>query len=483
MSESSSPGLSDALYRLVFEGANDPLYLMDLATGRFVQVNAALAELAGYTPAELLAPGFPASSLLLMESSVMTAPRADAPAERDRMEIKLVCKDGRRLPAELCTRRLVWEVGGVRQTLQVGSLRDLSAHKRSQRELWSRIEEQGKATTRLFALTEKLKRVPELAPRLLNATDERELLTQAAELLCSRDGLAYDHVRFFLERDGELRPVGPEKVVSATRRLSVDSPHRVARVFRGEQQPVVTIAEAVIPLMGREAALGVIEVGFDPKEIDTLKGNDRAQAGYFDVLGTMANTLGLLLENLRLSEALRYQALTDTLTGVYNRRHFTERLNEEVQRCVRYGRTLSLLMIDVDHFKEINDTLGHGEGDRVLVAMARLLKTLTREVDAVCRFGGDEFAVLMPETPAADATAKAEVLRKAVQDMEFPASGDGALRRPRPTISVGVAGWLAGQGGEQLLHDADQALYESKRQGRNRVSLRAPSAEGGAAAG
>lgn len=483
MSAPPSPGPSDSLYRLAFEGANDPLYLLDLTTGRFLDANAALAELTGYERAELLAVGFTASGLLALESSVMAAPRGGVPPERERLEIKLVCKDGRRLPAELCTRRLVREVAGVRQTLQIGSLRDLTAHKRSQRDLWSRIEEQGKATTRLFALTEKLKRVPELAPRLLNATDERELLTQAAELLCSRDGLAYGRVRFFLERDGELRPVGPEESLTGVRKLSLDSPHRVARIFRGEQQPVVTIAEAVLPLMGREAALGVIEVGFDPKEIDALKGNERAQAGYFDVLGTMANTLGLLLENLRLSEALRHQALTDTLTGVFNRRHFTERLGEEVQRCARYGRILSMLMIDVDHFKEINDTLGHGEGDRVLVAMARLLKTLTREVDAVCRFGGDEFAVLMPETPAADAAAKAEALRKAVVEMEFPSSGEGALRRSRPTISVGVAGWRAGQSGEQILHDADQALYESKRLGRNRVSLWSPSAEGGAAAG
>jgi two-component system cell cycle response regulator len=136
----------------------------------------------------------------------------------------------------------------------------------------------------------------------------------------------------------------------------------------------------------------------------------------------------------------------------------------------------------VDHFKEINDSMGHGEGDRILVSLARLLRTMTREVDSVCRYGGDEFALLLPETALADAAGKGEALRKAVAEMEFPLSGAGAARRPRVSISVGAAAGRPGLTDEGLLKEADEALYEAKRLGRNRVCFFEPGSQTGARA-
>lgn len=454
------------LHRIAFEYCNDPMYVLDFASERFLDVNEAFLELTGYSREEVLGDDFTASRIVARESLPTYSIKRETRAvrARERYEIKLSCKDGEKRPAEVSVRRLNQD-GRV---LIIGSVKDVSVQKRAQRELWGRIEELGLANSRIFALTEKLKRVPELAPRLLNATDERELFERATEALCSRDGLAYARVRFYVEHEGMLKAVNTETETRSSRRVPVDGDHRLARIFRGEEDIVVNPREAVLPLAGRDAPLGIIEVKFDPREISVLKGNERTLKGYFDLLGTMSTTLGLLLENLRLNDAIRQQALTDQLTGVYNRRYFSSRLSEEVQRCTRYGRVMSLMMIDVDLFKEVNDTMGHRQGDIVLANLARLLKMLTREVDTVCRLGGDEFALLLPETQLKDAMKKAESLRQAVQELEFGAAHEG-LVPPRVTISIGVSTFRKGRSGEELLRESDDALYAAKRRGRNGV--------------
>ena len=455
------------LYRVMFDSSNDPQYILDFESERFLDVNNAFLELTGFSREEILAEDFTAGRIVARESLQTYSIKRETRVlrDRDRYEMKIVGKDGQKRPAEVSVRRLQRDG----RTLIVGSIKDMSIQKRAQRELWGRIEELGMANVQILALTEKIKRVPELAPKLLNATDDRELVDRAVDLLCSRDGLAYTRVRIYVEREGSLKMISGGEGARGGRRIPIDGDHRVARIFRGVEEPVVTPREAVLPLKGREAPLGVIEVKFDPREIDALKGNERALKGYFDLLGAMANTLGLLLENLKLSDALRQQALTDTLTGAYNRRHFSDRLSEEVQRCSRYGRVMALMMLDVDRFKEINDTMGHRQGDIVLANLSRLLRMLTREVDIVCRYGGDEFAILMPETGARDAIAKAEVLRSAVQELEFGAAHEG-LVSPRVTISIGVSSFVKGRTGDDLLREADEALYAAKRLGRNRVS-------------
>jgi diguanylate cyclase (GGDEF)-like protein/PAS domain S-box-containing protein len=455
----SSPPLLDSFFRSVFDQSGDAQFVLDARTQRFEAVNAAFLELSGYGAEELAAAGMSAGRLLSQPGQSLF----EEPPEPARLEARLTAKDGQERAVELTLRRL--ERDG--RAFWFGSVKDLTAAKRSQRELWGRIQELGMANSRIFALTEKLRRVPTLAPRLLNATDERELFSQAAELLCGREGLGYAQVRFYIEREGFLKAVGGRGGARTGRRIAADSDQRAAKIFRGDEPPMVTPREALVALKGRDAPLGVMEVKFDPQEIEALKGNERTLTGYFDLLGTMANTLGLLLENLRLSELLRRQAVTDMLTGVSNRRHLAERLGEEVQRCARYERPLSLMMIDVDHFKQVNDTRGHRQGDLVLAGLARLLRGMTREVDTVCRYGGDEFVVMLPETELPDALGKAEALRRAVEALQFV--GEGPAEPQGVTVSIGVAGYRRGRGEEELLREADEALYAAKRTGRNRV--------------
>jgi diguanylate cyclase (GGDEF)-like protein len=176
--------------------------------------------------------------------------------------------------------------------------------------------------------------------------------------------------------------------------------------------------------------------------------------------------------NQRLSRAvarLADIAKTDGLTGLLNHRSFQERLNLELQRCMRQEHPLSIVMIDVDHFKAYNDTHGHPAGDQVLREVSRLFKANLRELDIVARYGGEEFAVVLLDTPKGAAGLVAEKLRQAVLDTDFP---QAELSQPdgRITISLGVASFPDdGLAPGELIQMADVALYEAKRRGRNRV--------------
>lgn len=159
---------------------------------------------------------------------------------------------------------------------------------------------------------------------------------------------------------------------------------------------------------------------------------------------------------------LEILSTTDQLTGLYNRRYIDKTIQEEIDRSQRYNAPLSLIMLDVDHFKQVNDTQGHDVGDEVLVAIATLLTEKTRITDTVGRWGGEEFLVLVPQTNAQVCTLLAEKLREAMAKHLHHRAG-------QVTASFGVAEFEAGGSVNSLIKHADQALYEAKNSGRNRV--------------
>ena len=244
------------------------------------------------------------------------------------------------------------------------------------------------------------------------------------------------------------------------RKLKPKEDHRLTRVLRGEDAGGMSRKEALLPLKGRERNLGVMEITFDPKELEVLADNDRARKGYQDLLETLANLIGLL----------RPHAFVDHLTGTYIRRYFDGKLAEEVGRASRYGRDLSLLLIDLDHFKEINDTMSYKQGDLVLSEAARMFRDHCREVDMVCRYGGDEFVILMPETAYDNAMVKADKLLRVVRKTDLPNSLDP--EKPlRVTLSIGVTAFHGEmKGPDDLLRAADEAVHAAKRGGRDRVT-------------
>jgi len=165
---------------------------------------------------------------------------------------------------------------------------------------------------------------------------------------------------------------------------------------------------------------------------------------------------------LRLQERLRRLGITDALTGAYNRRHMDREVGEAVERHKRYGTDASLLLVDIDHFKTINDEAGHGAGDRVLAEIAALMKRSLRKLDVVFRIGGEEFLVLLPDVKQSGAAEAAEKLRREVVSAEL-------LPGRRISISIGVGEIAAGEGRDQWVRRIDRALYAAKSGGRDCV--------------
>lgn len=186
------------------------------------------------------------------------------------------------------------------------------------------------------------------------------------------------------------------------------------------------------------------------------------------IVHSLCGQIAMAITNIRHMEEFKIQAIRDSLTGIYNRRHFQRQLSAEFDRSRRYRTSFSLVMIDVDRFKSINDTHGHKTGDRVLVEVARLMGASLRQSDLAARYGGEEFVLLLPETSAEAAAIVAERLRVQVAQLEFH---DPDLHPiGRVSASFGVTEFeISDQDPQEILERADKALYRAKNGGRNRV--------------
>lgn len=200
------------------------------------------------------------------------------------------------------------------------------------------------------------------------------------------------------------------------------------------------------------------------------------------VLGAVASELVVAVENSRLYRLTKKLAVTDELTGLANYRQLQQKLDDEIDRATRYGKRVSLIMIDVDDFKGFNDTHGHIAGDQALAELGNVMVGVVREVDLVARYGGEEFSIVLPETDAPGAFVAAEKVREAVSGHLF--ADENGARRVTLTVSLGVATFPAhAHDKESLLREADDALYRAKHGGKNRVRtpLRVESDAGGTA--
>jgi diguanylate cyclase (GGDEF)-like protein len=188
-----------------------------------------------------------------------------------------------------------------------------------------------------------------------------------------------------------------------------------------------------------------------------------------DLIDSAAEKLSMALANLSLQDRLRQQSIRDPLSGLFNRRYLEESAARELNRCARRGLPLSLLMLDIDHFKSFNDVHGHAGGDAVLAQFGKLLQSMSRGEDIACRYGGEEFTLILPEADLDAASERAEAIRLAVEAMQVPHLGKVL---PQVTVSIGVAGYPAhGNSPEALMQAADEALYRAKRGGRNRIDV------------
>jgi len=215
---------------------------------------------------------------------------------------------------------------------------------------------------------------------------------------------------------------------------------------------------------GEERAIGALivagrEPGLFPEDPDAL-------AAMTEPLETLSNFGAIAIQNAQRFEQLERLATTDGLTGLHNHRRFKEMLDEEVKASLRYDRQLSMILTDIDHFKAVNDTYGHPMGDEVLKRVSRVLAELARESDRVCRYGGEEFSVILPETDDAGARLLAERFRESIAEQSFTCGG----KQFGITLSLGICTLPEyARHRQELIDRADQALYHAKEHGRDRT--------------
>lgn len=219
-----------------------------------------------------------------------------------------------------------------------------------------------------------------------------------------------------------------------------------------------------IPIVAQGETLGILH-------FQATQDNHQLGESDLSLKNTFAGQIGLSIANIRLREALRDQSILDPLTGLFNRRYLEEILEREVRRAMRSEQCVGLMMLDLDHFKNFNDTYGHDAGDAVLREAAAFLKRSVRAEDIVCRFGGEEFVVILPLADATVTQARAERIRCKLHELTVLHQGRSV---GSVSMSAGVAALPAhAESSKALLEAADAALYRAKREGRDRVVMAA----------
>ena len=216
-----------------------------------------------------------------------------------------------------------------------------------------------------------------------------------------------------------------------------------------------------LPLVTQDAVLGCLTLHAAPEQHDIF---ERQR----ELLAKLSEEISMSLSNIKLRETLRLQSIIDPLTELYNRRYMDETLRRELVRAQRGDKPLSIIMLDLDHFKRTNETYGHDGGDAVLKRVAQVLLANVRECDVVCRFGGEEMVILLPDCAIALAAERAGIVCGLIEALQVAHNGQTLST----TASFGVAGYPDhGADAAALFQAADRALYQAKHNGRNRVAI------------
>ena len=254
----------------------------------------------------------------------------------------------------------------------------------------------------------------------------------------------------------DLALAGREAVaVNGFREWEAAHKTRIDRSFSGQYETETCLS---VPLMTANFVVGVLNLA------DKRDGSPFDPSAEVPAVGHLSRVLAMAIRNGKLFREVQNQAHTDALTGLRNYRAFHETLRTEIHRSQRYGRPLGLVMLDIDSFKELNDQHGHQAGDAALAQLGKVIRAATRCEDFSARYGGDEIAILLPETPPSGCLSVVRRLVKSVREHEFVSAGV----RLSLSISVGVAHFKPDMTLTQLVGAADQALYRAKQLGKDR---------------
>ncbi len=456
---------SELKFRTLVQVSSDAIFIIDNETGQILDVNEAGPAMYGYTREELLS---------LKNTDISAQPEETRTATHS-TEIGQVLvpvryhrrKDGTVFPVEIIGKAFEWKG----RMVHAAAIRDISERVRVDQQLEDLLKAERSRVKQLdalrmiwvelateFDLNSLLSKILENATNLLSAdTGELFLYEPEADQLQVVASCGFEK-----DTSGDVVQMG-EGLMGLSAKIKQPLLVKNYQQWdnRSPRYTALVLEEAVgAPMLSAGVLLGGVMMGSrQPKTFDSAS---------MDLLNLFAQQASLAIHNARLFEQLNDLAVTDTLTGLFNRRHFFYQAEALVVRAQRYGSPLSAVMIDLDHFKEINDTFGHSAGDHVLREVARALSAALRKSDLIGRYGGEEFCVLLPEIDLEEGRAAAERLRQEVFNLQIPTlKGTASI-----TASLGVASLnLHGETLDQLLQRADAALYQAKRSGRNAVSV------------
>ena len=462
---------SEARYRRLFETAKDGILILNGDTGRIVDANPFLQDMLGYSESELVGKA-------LWEIGAVK----DIPASQDAMrelqnneyiryeDIPLETKSGVHKHVEFVSN--VYKVNGWR-VIQC-NIRDITERKEAE-------ERAHAANGELVTLVDELKRrdremlllnrMNDLLQSCVTLAEAYQVLTlNMAELLPGQNGsLALLH-----RRGKPLETVacwGPDVVVEAVFSLEncwglrrgqiheVLDPHGGLLCQHFIHPPQT--AYVCLPLMVQGETLGVLSL------IDTTKRRSEHQLGLQQLAVIIGETVKLAIANLKLRDQLRQQALHDQLTGLFNRRYLDETLPRDLHQAQRRNSPLCVVMLDIDDFKHFNDAFGHGPADAILRELGRVLREKLRKSDISCRYGGDEFVLVLHDSSVAATQARLEQIRAFLKGLEIH-YGEQVLGPI--TLSIGIVQTPEHAiTARELLREADEAMYAAKQAGRDRI--------------
>lgn len=364
---------------------------------------------------------------------------------------------------------------------QAGQRMEVSKHRQDAKQLDKQIalieaskNELRREIDHLSNLNEKylnfVVRIPETVKHLNSSLTFDEIISSLIRF--TKDIIDTNCIELYIYNE-DTRQMELEAAYRSTKKKRIAVPYGEGVIGKAAELRIITTRDSLLsgskksdeslylgaPIMFRNRLIGVLGLG----TISGATGNEKR------LIAMVADLAGVSLQNCERLSSAQQEANTDPLTGLYNRKYFSERVLDEAQKAVSYNFSISIFLFDIDHFKKYNDTNGHAEGDYLLKELAHLLKINTRGRDVIVRYGGEEFIVLLPNTGKEGAYLYGEKIRKAIKSAPF------RNREKQPLGCVSISGGVAtypidGDTIEAVIKYADSALYKSKELGRNRVT-------------
>ncbi len=470
---------SEIRFRRLFESAKDGILILDAVTGQITEVNPFLRELLGYSEREMLGKKLWEIGLFEdHERSIIAYQELQTKGYVRYEDLPLKTKDGQRKEVEFVSN--VYDVNGQR-VIQC-NIRDITDRKCVEKALAQTNESLKQTVKELAERNQEIGLLSEMGDSLQSCVSVDEAYRVAgrfsSQLFSGTQGVLYtlEPSRNVLEvaiawggpLPGEQEFALNDCVALRRGRVHVVNGEDVASRLICQHLGSSVSNYLCAPMIAYGEIQGVLHLRCAEGDIGaTGKSSILLEKSKLGLAGTIADYIGLALANLKLREALREQSIHDPVTSLHNRRYMKEALERELRRALRDQQPLGILMMDIDHFKKLNDSFGHEAGDAVLKALGNFLKTQFRGNDIPCRYGGEEFLIILPGIPLGECQKRAEKLREEVKRLDVQHDGKSL---PRISFSMGVSAFPEhGDMLDDLLKVADNALYSAKAAGRDRV--------------